>query len=311
MFDLKIVILTRNRPQFIIDCIYSVLESSKKLPLNLKYLIEISDNSDFDDSYKLIKEEFNWIQLINRKPCLSVMEHFRIVFSEINSKYFVLFHDDDLMEPNYLFHLYSILSKNENYAAVGCNGFFMNNGIKLNQTFLNNNVPYSIIKNVKHLIYNYYGNLNRMYIAPFPGYMYNSSFFKKINLDILGLGKHSDVAILCELLETGYIYWTHECLITYRLHDNNDSKKFEIMDSLNLFFYLRFKNKFKFSKSLLNFRYNIWLDWIKNNKNLNDSKYKIISKFLFNSKLYFLLFDLNFKTDLLKRLKNKLMKIRR
>ena len=111
----------------------------------------------------------NNIKYIRRSPSVSLMKHFQLIISECRNEYTVLFHDDDIMHPNYIETMLPYMQK-EGVAAVGCNSFIFNNDISKTvgemhkfksvktfideNDFLSNYMPWSI------------GG-----IAPFPGYI--------------------------------------------------------------------------------------------------------------------------------------------
>ena len=57
------------------------------------------------------------------------MGHTQLVVSELNSEYSVIFHDDDILHPDYIINMSSFLNNNENVVAVGCNGMDFKNNI--------------------------------------------------------------------------------------------------------------------------------------------------------------------------------------
>lgn len=97
---LDIYLLTHNRPAQAIEAIKSVLSQADS-----RFRLVVSDNSDNDDLRRLI-EDTKSLAYIKRPAALSGIDHGNLVLSEISNgasdSYFTLFHDDDLMLPNYV-----------------------------------------------------------------------------------------------------------------------------------------------------------------------------------------------------------------
>ena len=99
--QVQIYILSRDRPKFLREAIDSILNQNQSL---MKFEIVVSDNSKSGDVSKMISKHYSTknFKYIKRGGMLSSREHFRLVVSELNSKYAVLFHDDDVLFPNYI-----------------------------------------------------------------------------------------------------------------------------------------------------------------------------------------------------------------
>ena len=102
------------------DAIKSILNQTEK---NFKFII--SDNSSNKELSDLVKSEFSSLEYISWFPGMPAFEHFKKVISLINTKYFVLFHDDDTMESEFVKIILDQFHLTPNVAAVGTNGFLM------------------------------------------------------------------------------------------------------------------------------------------------------------------------------------------
>ena len=126
---LQIAILSRDRADFLKEAVDSALMQSGS---ELDYEIIISDNSEKDDVNKLVNKYYltnKKIKYIRRNPTLSDLYlHCELVISEFNSKYAVIFHDDDILHPDYIEKMTPLLS-NESIVSVGCNAKIFNNNI--------------------------------------------------------------------------------------------------------------------------------------------------------------------------------------
>ena len=175
----QVVILSRDRPKYLKQTIDSIL--NQKI-LREKFEITISDNSDKNNVMEMIGQNYsdNNLKYIRREPSVSLMKHFKLIISECESEYTILFHDDDIMHPDYIKTMLPFIQK-EGVAAVGCNSFIFHNDISKTvgemhnfksvktftgeNDFLSSYMPWSI------------GG-----IAPFPCYMYKTEFLKKVEL---------------------------------------------------------------------------------------------------------------------------------
>ena len=246
--QVQIYILSRDRPKFLREAIDSILNQNQSL---MKFEIVVSDNSKSGDVSKMISKHYSTknFKYIKRGGMLSSREHFRLVVSELNSKYAVLFHDDDVLFPNYIKIMSSSLQ--DNIAAIGCNALvfkssILNAKIKMHKFFL----P-KWFNSEKFFLEQYLPGSGG--IAPYPSYLYRTAYLKQAFLNIPIKGKHSDVAILSSLLNYGEILWLESPLMYYRVHDSNDSVVESIPDRLALIYYMKSKGIDKNSIKILFF----------------------------------------------------------
>jgi len=117
--NIQLYILSRNRPNFLRVTLDSVLKQNHS---SIKFEIIISDVSDNDDVCKMIDKDYSQknIKYIKRNIVLSNMRHIQLVVSELDSEYAVIFHDDDVLHPDYMHVMSSFLSNNDT-SVVGCN----------------------------------------------------------------------------------------------------------------------------------------------------------------------------------------------
>lgn len=224
MKDLTVVILTHNRGILLIDTIISVLNQNYT-----DFFLVISDNSSNNDTFNLLNENglLNKIDYRKRKIEYSSFDHFNLCISEIKTKYFMLFHDDDLMMSNMVDTLYNKI-KSTNYVAVASNGFFLLDNKRTTKKFYELKQREIEINSVDLAEYYCMGK-----VAPFPSYMYNKELLKN-KMFINNVGKYSDVTWLLNLLENNAILWLDKPLMYYRLHKNQDSFSNDYKNQLKL-----------------------------------------------------------------------------
>ena len=256
--NIQLYILSRDRPNFLKKAIDSALNQN---PSPINFEIIVSDNSESDNISKLIARYYTAKELkyIRRDPPISAIEHFKIIVSELNSKYSVLFHDDDVLCSDYM-RTMSLLIQEDDIAAIGCNAIILKN----NMLSSKKEHKFSSLKkfdNEREFLEQYLPG--RGGIAPFPGYMYVTKYLQQSFSNFSVKGKHVDVEILTSLLNYGEIAWCEEPLMYYRIHDSNDSVVENIPDRLQLINYMKDKGVDKHSTEFIIFRVSFWYRWIK------------------------------------------------
>ena len=292
-----IIILSRDRIKYCEKAIESALLQSYG---NCR--IVISENSESDEVSRVISEKFNNVEIVRRVPSLSSFEHFNKIIEEFNTDYTVIFHDDDVLEPDYTINMIKIFRKYPSSIAVACNAKIIYGDIFSNDRIMKCKEKISIIRSPKDLLRRYMA-FDGDNPAPFPAYMYRATIFPGMKFDIKNGGKYSDVSFLCEVAEKGEIVWTNEASINYRIHENNDSKKNNIEDRLKLIRYINRKGYFNDKELMRNYRYLFWLQWfvniiktsefsVKKFKNFTITKFLIINtvKLFFKNPIIILTF---------------------
>jgi glycosyltransferase involved in cell wall biosynthesis len=277
MKNLTVAILTHNRPDLIEETIRSVLNQTF-----LDFELIVSDNSTNDLTYELLKSTklINFLKYIKRDSACA-NEHFDLLFSEIKTKYLIVFHDDDLMLSNMVETLYKRCSQ-ENYAAIAGNAYLMVNNKATNNLFdlLDKD---QVIKDNKTLIECYCkGNVN-----PFPAHIYNMDMIRECRYSEKA-NKYSDVVWLMDIVEKGNILWLKEPLMYYRVFSGQDSSTIDIDGYKKLTDFWKTKVKGKKNHFKINLFYKIkHYEYDKQNQNYNLSYYLLHSPFVFFPKMLF------------------------
>ena len=305
--SIQIYILSRNRPLFLKVAIDSALNQNHS---QIKFEIIISDNSDNENVSKMIKENYAHknIKYIRRISPLSGIDHLNLVVSELNSEFSVIFHDDDILHPDYINIMSSFFNQSD-AVLLGCNSINFKDNIldpkDVQDSKLRvNNLP-SITKfyNEKDFLERYLpGNDGN---APFPSYMYRTKFLKQAMLKIPVTGKHADVLILSSHTNYGTIVWLAKPLIYYRIHDSNDTVIEQITSSISLFNYMKKKGIKKNSIKLQLFKVMFMKKWLLQQGNIKlnitSRRYRVIALFFFLKGMK-LLIRISFWKLVLKRL---------
>jgi glycosyltransferase involved in cell wall biosynthesis len=255
MKDLTVFVLTHNRGEMLLETIDSILNQSCH---DFKFIV--SDNSSNDETMRLLEERgyLGKFEYRKRDKEYPSMEHFNLCLSEVDTTYFVLFHDDDIMLQDYVETMYNSIAGSE-YVAVGCNAYYLYGDKQSRRKFFKwYRNDFSIISSDKDLALRYCKKNGNV---PFPSYMYGK---KLIGTEIFDdeCGKYSDVSWLLRLAKIAPINWLSAPLMYYRIHKGQDSQSFDIRNQKKLLSKLQgilgAENKY-----VINYNYNlIYLDII-------------------------------------------------
>lgn len=248
MKSLSIYILCHNRPDDARQAILSALRQTDQ-----EYSLTVSDNSSNDEVNQLVRNEFPDIKYICRAPSLEPLEHFNRCLDEVPDGYLCLFHDDDLMEPNFVSEMKRAIQGNPDAIAIACNANIERFGkVQERPSFLSFR-HYEAIASPCDMAMRYFSRFQSG-IAPFPSYIYHRGMIDSQRFALNG-GKYSDVTWLLELVKKGRVVWVNSPLITYRLHASNDGNTESRRDRLRFLGYLK-KNRYMIGDGILqDYRY--------------------------------------------------------
>jgi glycosyltransferase involved in cell wall biosynthesis len=280
LVTLDIFLLTHNRPHQAFEAIKSIIAQD-----DCRYSLVVSDNSDDDTLGQLIEFHRNsYAQLSNvsyrkRTPVVPAFDHFNICLNETRSDYVCLFHDDDLMLPQFISRVHNAIAKYPNAVAYGANSLTEINGVA-GKIFFTSDREYLINNSSRELLAKYFGRY-QLGVAPFPSYVYKSSAIQDFRFDP-GWGKYGDVTWLLSVACHGFVVWINEPLMIYRLHDGNDSLTESRRDRLRFLAFLK-KNIEVYSKGLLNdYRFFLYKKNLPNllHENKNRRRTAILRKYI-------------------------------
>lgn len=233
---LTVVLLTRNRKLLATQALKSLVNQDYS-----NFQLVISDNSD-DDSFEGVVAQtctsFANFSYVKRSPPLNSEDHFKQVLREIDSDYFVLFHDDDVARPSFISSLFLFITKNPDKVAVACNGVTINDGSVGKRGMFFSGGELVEIVTPEDLVLKYF-SLDGHGCAPWPSYMYRSEVIPLILGVKPTLGKHSDFLWLLSILNIGSIAWIPQKLIEYRIHGLSDSAQESLKDRLSILRFLK------------------------------------------------------------------------
>lgn len=228
----QLFILSRDRTDFCREAVASAVAQTYE-----NCQIIVSDNSENDDVSEMLATEFPLVEVIRRKPALLALEHFNKLIEVAVAPYMVMFHDDDVLEPQYVSRMVELLNLHQQVAAVGCNAKLIK-GMRLTQQSVMGDFKGVQLLSESMDLLEPYLSISLSGPAPFPGYMYRTNVIKGLGLVYDEGGKHADVSFLMSVLNRAPILWVDEFLFYYRVHGANDSKQESIANRLNWMRYI-------------------------------------------------------------------------
>jgi glycosyltransferase involved in cell wall biosynthesis len=213
---ITIVLLCHNRPIYAMNAIKSILSQSEK-----DFRFVVSDNSTNRELRDIMKAHFSKVEYKSWFPGVPFLEHFKRVILLVDTPYFVMFHDDDSMEPNYVSRVLEEFKRMPSAAAVGTNACLIDgSGDKIqNQTIYTGPEKIKIIKCKKTLLRQYlscdFGG-----VMPFCSYAYNSEMIKGV-LPNVSMKDYFDTYFIMEVVDRGPLVWITEPLVGSRRHKDN------------------------------------------------------------------------------------------
>jgi len=282
---IRLVVLSRNRPDFLKETIHSFLDQNidKK-----KFNIVVSDNSTNNDVSSMMQYFLpnRQIEYIRRDPPVSSHQHFLTVLEETKEDYLVIFHDDDVLHPDYLEKMHYAIKKIDG-VAIGCNAYIFKNKILDAKKKPHGFSSSKIFNNNQEFLEQYLPG--GPWIAPYSSYMYKTAALKKIKFkDSSKSGIGSDVLMINDLINLGDVIWIPEYLMYYRLHENNDSNNVYMSWKIALINKMAKSGLDKYSTRVRMLRAGYWLKWLirENYKNHLRWKNRIVLKFVLLSFFY-------------------------
>lgn len=215
---ITIVLLSRNRPKYAVSAIESILDQTDK---NFKFVV--SDNSSNKELQSIIETRFPDIEYKSWFPGIPFLDHFKKVISLINTPYFVMFHDDDLMDPLYVSRVLEEFKKMPSASAIGTNAWLIDENGVGDQNLKTYEGPEQtkIITSEKVLLRQYLSS-DFGGVAPFCSYAYNTDLIKGVLPDP-SKNNFFDTYFLMEIVGRGPLVWINEPLMKARRHNTTVS----------------------------------------------------------------------------------------
>lgn len=230
--SLGVFLLCHNRPEEARVAIRSVRGQSDP-----NFAFTVSDNSSNDEVETMVRTEFPTVHYVRRAPALSAMRHFNSCIDDVTSDYFCLFHDDDVMGPNFVREMKMTAQAYPQAIALGSNAVIDVFGKPQALPSFLARREFDVIACAQDLAARYFSR-SQSGIAPFPGYVYSARLVGNLRLPVDG-GKYADVSWLLELARKAAVVWIRQPLMTYRMHGGNDGNTESRRDRLRFLAYLK------------------------------------------------------------------------
>ncbi|MDD5329782.1 MAG: glycosyltransferase [Sulfuricella sp.] len=247
---LEIFVLCHNRPESAKNAIQSILDQRAG-----GFRLIVSDNSSDDRVAEMMRANFPSVQLV-RRPRLPALEHFNTCIAEARAEYFCLFHDDDMMGPDFVGEMRTAADRFPDAVAFGANAWEVNQAAGLRTRCFQAFGRYAAIDSAKALFRRYFGR-HQTGIAPFPGYVYRTAVAGAQRIPVDG-GKYADVSWLLRLASLGTIVWRARPLMEYHLHGENDGLQESRRDRLRFLGLIKHCRQYAGQAGLGDYRYFIY-----------------------------------------------------
>ena len=239
---IQVYVLCHNRTQFVKEAVASVLKQSY-----LNFEVIVSDNSADNDVFEELNtgDDLNKFRYI-RRPNLSLAEHQNEILAEVSAPYFMMFHDDDVLQKNALQRLMAGF-QNDQTVAVGANATILQNiqitGKLYYPELLENKVLNSPEELATHYLDPEKGSV------PFSVYLYKTEHAQKNKFDFKEGRDFANAAFLLKLSASGPFVWLSDTLVSFRLHEGNAPMGIDVRTILS---FCRFiKNNFAVPEQVL------------------------------------------------------------
>jgi len=195
----------------------------------------VSDNSSEDTVSNLLVRNFENLE-IRRRGNIPSFLHSQLCLQEASAPLVCLFHDDDILFPNFTDAILALSKRAPEAIAYATNAEVgrTNSRDVRKEFFLKDKAPIIQLKSKSELLKRYFGRFNQG-IAPFSSYCYRADKIRENGIVVPNnMGKFADVIFLLDLLDFGEIAWTTEVGIQYNLHGSNDSLTDSVCDRKRL-----------------------------------------------------------------------------
>ncbi len=209
---ITVALLTFNRPHYLRFAIESILNQTYK-----DFDFWIIDNGSNSETLEVIKS-YNDERICLIRIDKNTRESANIPFTGETREYFMLMHDDDTLELNFLEEMLDKVIRG-NYDALGCQLNILND-IKENNCSNKNK-----IKNIENFGKNPILEFLNNQQPPCPTVIFRKSFIQKNSICFnLDAGPAADINLWLDIVRKGGLIGVADArLYNYRLHNEQDS----------------------------------------------------------------------------------------
>lgn len=218
---LTIYLTTYNRKDYIKEAINGVLGQTFR-----NFNLVVLDNASTDGTSEII-DSYDDPRLfhIRRKENVGPIANCNTAFEMVDSKYFIITHDDDIMLPTMVEKQIKFMEKNPDVAISDVGIILINKNGKstsnVNEQIANSDYSFDIFNEDEFFI-SYYSGGSPMSC---PTVMFRTEFINKNRICLRNeVGTTNDQCLYCEInLNGGKILRIREKLYLYRVHGKQDS----------------------------------------------------------------------------------------
>lgn len=230
---LNVYILTYNRADYLRQCIQSVLNQTYE-----NFELYVLDNHSSDNTSLVVSGiDDSRLHYICHEENIGGFGNLIYATQHCEADFFVMFHDDDIMLPDFLKREIEVMEKNTDVVLVSSNAESINSaGEKTGDCLKVIDSPRVYKEEELFKSYLYDGN-----VLIFPSIMYRKSFLAEHNiLPDEKVGPAGDVVFYCDVGRYGGVtYELPDILMQYRLHSGQDTNLSRDMMHVQLFDYMR------------------------------------------------------------------------
>lgn len=235
MLDISVFILSFNRPDYLRETVKSVLLQSQA-PSTIAIFDNGSESEVQEAVTDFIELGVKWVGSdVNRGSHWNTLR----AINAVRSRYFMLLHDDDRLDPLFLERQVRFMEENRKVSAVSCNGHLIDHrGVKLYRTLA------PVQQSGRYQYFFFSGEVALRYAGnsciPLSPTIYRTSLARLVDIRI-EFGKVADAVLFCDLTTVGPIAYLDDPLYDCRIHPGQDSMVFpaDLMNKLEIFFETR------------------------------------------------------------------------
>ncbi len=249
--DIEILILTYNRSNFLKQTIESILVQSVQ-----GFRLCVFDNYSSDGTVSMLEKSFlKKAEVFKSVETMPSLFNFERAVKAANRKWTIVFHDDDIMHPDYIASILKTINSYPNLALLGSTQFGTR---KIKPIWKKNSFEVNYFYSAKDFAKALYSGSGFC----FPTAVYKTEILKKTPLNFALYNKWFDRPLLLDISEQGDVAVFKKPFIKYRIHPNQDSKfgvcsMTEYIFNLNKKYYSILGSKL-FSKYGLTFVFNCY-----------------------------------------------------
>ncbi len=210
---IEIIVLTHNRAAFLKETLASLCRQSiGKIP------ITVLDNGSTDHTSQVVCEFKEFGVRVNRSDRnLGAAENFARAKELAQREWVMVFHDDDLLHPDYISTALALAEKYRNAVLIGSGMSFEERPSSRNwPRFKGEHVHCPAAKDFAALLYDGFP-------FHFGSTVYLSEFFKAVPIKWEVYGKVADRPFLLDIAGQGSVIVLKEAYVKYRCHTGQDS----------------------------------------------------------------------------------------